>query len=136
MRAKSYKYSASVRVIPGRSEQHANSETCRRGDAALARAFDLLGQRWCGVVLGNLSTGPAGFRELARAIGGISDSMLSTRLTTLAEAGLVTRTVDDGPPLSVTYALTDAGHALIPALARISRWAEAHLPEPDAIASG
>ena len=109
-----------------------DAATCERGDAALARAFDLLGRRWTGVVLGNLSTGPAGFRELARAIDGISDSMLSTRLTALTEAGLLTRTVDEGPPLSVAYALTDAGRALIPALAQISRWAEDYLPEPAA----
>jgi DNA-binding HxlR family transcriptional regulator len=105
-----------------------DAETCARGDAALARAFDLLGRRWTGVVLGNLSTGRAGFRELARAIDGISDSMLSTRLTDLIDAGLVTRTVDEGPPVAVAYALTDAGHALIPALSQISRWAETHLP--------
>jgi DNA-binding HxlR family transcriptional regulator len=109
-------------------QRRIDAETCERGDAALARAFDLLGQRWTGVVLGNLSTGPAGFRELSRAIDGISDSMLSTRLTALTEAGLVTRTVDEGPPLSVAYALTDAGTALVPALAQISRWAEDHLP--------
>jgi DNA-binding HxlR family transcriptional regulator len=117
-------------VPAGTGEQrHLDADTCARGDAALARAFDLLGQRWTGVVLGNLSTGPAGFRELARAIDGISDSMLSTRLTALAQAGLITRTVGEGPPLSVAYALTDAGHALIPALAQISRWAEEYLPE-------
>jgi DNA-binding HxlR family transcriptional regulator len=55
--------------------------------------------------------------------------MLSTRLNDLTEAGLVTRTVDEGPPLSVAYALTGAGHALIPALAQISGWAEDHLPD-------
>ena len=44
------------------------------------------------------------------------------------DAGLVTRTVAEGPPLSVTYALTDAGRALLPALAQISLWAEVHLP--------
>jgi DNA-binding HxlR family transcriptional regulator len=112
-----------------RKTQRLDAETCERGDAALARAFDLLGRRWTGVVLGNLSAGPAGFRELARACEGISDSMLSTRLTGLTEAGLVTRTVDEGPPLSVAYELTDAGRALMPALAQISRWAEEHLPE-------
>ncbi|MDX6582716.1 MAG: hypothetical protein QOI10_1900 [Solirubrobacterales bacterium] len=80
-------------------------------------------------MLGNLSTGPAGFRELARAIDGISDSMLSTRLTALSDAGLITRTVAEGPPLSTAYALTEAGRALIPALAQISRWAEDYLPE-------
>jgi DNA-binding HxlR family transcriptional regulator len=112
--------------------QGLEDETCERGDAALARGFDLLGRRWTGVVLGNLSTGPAGFRELARSCEGISDSMLSTRLTALTEAGLVTRTVEEGPPLSVAYELTDAGRALMPALAQISRWAEEHLPESTA----
>jgi hypothetical protein len=46
------------------------------------------------------------------------------------EAGLITRTVAEGPPLSTAYALTEAGRALIPALAQISRWAEDYLPEP------
>ena len=120
----------SVRRMPAQinQEQRPDAATCARGDAALARAFDLLGRRWTGVVLGNLSSGPAGFRELARAIDGISDSMLSTRLNDLTEADLITRTVDEGPPISVAYALTDAGHALIPALAQISSWAEDHLP--------
>jgi DNA-binding HxlR family transcriptional regulator len=110
-------------------EQRGDEAGCARGDAALARAFNVLGQRWTGVILGNLSGGPAGFRELARACDGISDSMLSTRLSTLAESGLITRTVEGGPPLAVSYALTEAGHALMPALAQISRWAQNHLPE-------
>ena len=92
------------------------SEECVRGDAALARAFEFLGKRWNGVVLGNLREGPAGFRELSR-------------LSDLAEAGLIARTVDEGPPLAVSYALTDRGNALIPALAEISLWAQEHLPE-------
>jgi DNA-binding HxlR family transcriptional regulator len=104
------------------------AEACIRADSALVRAFDLLGKRWTGVMLGTLSGGPTGFRALARAVQGISDSMLSDRLTELANAGLVTRTVDEGPPLSVAYELTDAGRALLPALEQISRWAEEHLP--------
>ena len=47
-------------------------------------------------MLGTLSGGPAGFRALARAVEGISDSMLSDRLGALTEAGLVIRTVDEG----------------------------------------
>lgn len=103
---------------------------CARADAALVRAFDLLGKRWTGVILGTLRDGPAGFRALTRAVGGISDSMLSDRLAELGEAGLVTRTVCEGPPLSVSYRLTEAGSALMPALDHVARWAEAHL-EPD-----
>ena len=105
------------------------TEACERGDAALARAFEFLGKRWNGVVLGNLRESPAGFRELSRAIGGISDSVLSDRLSDLAKAGLIARTVDEGPPLAVSYALTDRGNALIPALEQISLWAQEHLPD-------
>jgi DNA-binding HxlR family transcriptional regulator len=105
----------------------ANSEACVRGDAALARAFEFLGKRWNGVVLGNLREGPAGFRELSRSIGGISDSVLSDRLSDLAKAGLISRTVCEGPPLAVTYTLTDRGNALIPALEQISLWSQEHL---------
>ena len=101
---------------------------CVRADAALVRAFDLLGKRWTGVLLGTLSGRPAGFRTLARAVEGISDSMLADRLGELCDAGLVVRTVTQGPPLSVSYALTDAGRALLPALEQITRWAEQHLP--------
>jgi DNA-binding HxlR family transcriptional regulator len=106
----------------------AASEACVSSDAALVRAFELLGRRWTGVVLGTLSGGPARFSDLSRAVERISDSMLSDRLSALCDAGLVTRTVEEGPPISVAYELTDAGRALLPALEQISRWAEEHLP--------
>ncbi|MGX6604604.1 winged helix-turn-helix transcriptional regulator [Micromonosporaceae bacterium Da 78-11] len=101
---------------------------CSRADASLARAFVFLGRRWNAAVLGALHDDPAGFRELSRSIDGISDSVLSNRLSSLTEAGLLSRTVDEGPPVSVAYALTDAGRALMPALHEISRWAALHLP--------
>lgn len=101
---------------------------CLSADAALGRAFGLLGKRWTAVVLGTLGVGgPTGFRELSRAVGGISDSVLSDRLTELTQAGLVIRTVDEGPPISVTYALSERGAALMPALEQISTWAQEHL---------
>jgi DNA-binding HxlR family transcriptional regulator len=110
------------------SQEH-TSAACDRGTAALGRAFEFLGKRWNGVLLGTLRNGPAGFRELARAIDGISDSVLSDRLSDLAAAGLITRTVDEGPPLAVSYALTDRGKALLPALQQITLWAQEHLVE-------
>jgi DNA-binding HxlR family transcriptional regulator len=106
----------------------APGEECIAASASLAQAFEFLGKRWNGVVLGALSEGPAGFRELSRAIGGISDSMLSDRLSDLGRAGLIERTVDPGPPVAVSYALTDRGEALVPALEQIALWAREHLP--------
>jgi DNA-binding HxlR family transcriptional regulator len=61
-------------------------------------------------------------------LGGISDSVLSDRLADLTEAGLITRAVDGGRRLAVSYALTERGQALMPALEQISRWAQEHLP--------
>ena len=103
------------------------AEECVAADESLVRAFDLLGKRWTGVLLGTLRGGPVGFRALARAVPGISDSVLSDRLGELAEAGLVARKVAEGPPVSVTYSLTEAGRALLPALDQIRLWAERHL---------
>lgn len=103
-------------------------EQCVPRAESLARAFQFLGKRWTAVLLGRLSEGPVGFRELSRAVGGVSDSVLSDRLSDLAEGGLVTRTVDEGPPLSVSYALTGSGRALMPALEQIALWANEHLP--------
>jgi DNA-binding HxlR family transcriptional regulator len=103
-------------------------EECAKADETLVRAFDLLGKRWTGVILATLRGGPAGFRSLARAVEGISDSMLAERLAELGDTGLVSRSVREGPPLSVTYALTDPGRALLPALEQISRWADTYLP--------
>jgi DNA-binding HxlR family transcriptional regulator len=105
------------------------SAACDGGTAALGRAFEFLGKRWNGVLLGTLRNGPAGFRELSRAVDGISDSVLSDRLSDLTAAGLITRTVDEGPPLAVSYALTNRGAALLPALAQITLWAQEHLAE-------
>jgi DNA-binding HxlR family transcriptional regulator len=103
------------------------AENCVAAEASLVRAFDLLGKRWTGVLLGTLRGGPVGFRALARAVPGISDSVLSDRLRELTEARLVARTVEEGPPVSVTYTLTGAGRELLPALEQIGRWAERYL---------
>jgi DNA-binding HxlR family transcriptional regulator len=100
----------------------------RTCDAALARAFGFLGKRWNGVIIGTLASGPAGFSELKRAVAGISDSVLSERLAELGAAGLVQRSVDEGPPIAVGYRLTPCGQALIPALRELTSWAKNNLP--------
>jgi DNA-binding HxlR family transcriptional regulator len=100
----------------------------RTCDASLTRAFGFLGKRWNGVLLGTLAQGPAGFSELKRGVAGISDSVLSERLAELCGAGLVRRSVDEGPPVAVDYRLTAAGQALLPALRELTNWASDNLP--------
>src|ERR671922_3035581 len=101
----------------------ADVDACIPAADALARAFKFLGKRGNAVVLGHLSAGPSGFRELSRALDGISDSVLADRLAELAAGGLIARTVAEGPPLAVSYELTERGRALMPALEQIALWA-------------
>jgi DNA-binding HxlR family transcriptional regulator len=103
----------------------------RACDGALRSAFTLLGKRWNGVLLGTLMHGPAGFAELRTAIGGISDSMLSSRLVELADAGVIERQVEPGPPVSVSYHLTPSGEALLPILDELGAWASKNLETQD-----
>ncbi|WP_405734458.1 helix-turn-helix transcriptional regulator [Streptomyces sp. NBC_00028] len=110
-------------------EESHGTEACRKVDDGITRVFQLLGKRWTGPIVAVLTPGPAYFVDLRRAIPGISERMLSDRLTELAAAGLVVREVDEGPPLRVSYRLTEAGAALEPAFAELRRWAKRHLPE-------
>jgi DNA-binding HxlR family transcriptional regulator len=96
-------------------------------DAGLTAVFTLLGKRWSGMVLGTLLAGPARFGELASAIPGITESMLSARLSELQDAGLVSREVVPGPPVGTIYRLTEEGVALRPALTALTSWADTYL---------
>jgi DNA-binding HxlR family transcriptional regulator len=96
-------------------------------DAALTSVFGVLGKRWTGLVIGVLLERPARFAEIARAIPGITESMLSTRLGELKDVGLVAREVLEGPPIASLYRLTPSGEALRPALLALAAWAHAHL---------
>ncbi|MGW1293334.1 winged helix-turn-helix transcriptional regulator [Streptomyces sp. NPDC002533] len=104
-----------------------SEEACRRVDVGISRVFELFGKRWTGPIVSVLLQRPVHFAELRRAIPGISERMLSDRLTELGAAGLVIREVDEGPPLRVAYRLTEAGAAMEPALKELGRWADTYL---------
>lgn len=110
------------------AEQTHDVAACKRVDDGITRVFQLLGKRWSGPILSVLQEHPAYFTDLRRAIPGLSERMLSDRLTELGAAGLVLREVDEGPPLRVSYRLTEAGAALEPALRELGDWAKRHLP--------
>ncbi|MBA3020206.1 helix-turn-helix domain-containing protein [Propionicimonas sp.] len=74
---------------------------------------DVIG-RWPALVLVALLDNPRRFADTARAVGGISDRMLSRTLTSLTNDGLISRAEQHGQ--HVTYQLTDAGRQLATAL--------------------
>ena len=86
-------------------------------------AVELIGRRWAGAILWALSERPHFFAELAVAVPGLSDRLLSRRLRELEKADLVERSVHDGAPARVSYALTEKGRALEPAMVELRDWA-------------
>jgi DNA-binding HxlR family transcriptional regulator len=86
-------------------------------------AIELIGRRWTGAIIYVLMNGPAGFSEILPQIPELSDRLLSERLKELEEAGVVSREVIPCRPPKVSYALTDKGHGLKPALDAIGAWA-------------
>lgn len=110
-------------------EQTHGTAECRRVDDGITRVFQVLGKRWNGPILAVLMGRPTYFAELRRAIPGISERMLSDRLAELGAAGLVVREVDEGPPLRVSYRLTESGAALEPSLRELGEWAKNHLTD-------
>ncbi|MFC9249848.1 winged helix-turn-helix transcriptional regulator [Amycolatopsis thailandensis] len=88
--------------------------------------LDLLANKWTALVLGALSRRPHRFGELRRAVGGISQKMLTQNLRALERDGLVTRTVFPTTPPTVEYALTERGSSASKLLMAVSEWSVAN----------
>ena len=73
-------------------------------------AFSIFSSRWTIEILATLYiAGERRFNEMRKLLRGISSRTLSDKLTRCTETGLVERIVEDGPPIRVTYRLTDHG---------------------------
>ena len=92
---------------------------CRAISDVLAR----VGDKWSVLVVTRLGDGPKRFNELKRAIGGISQRMLTLTLRGLERDGLVTRTVFPTIPPRVDYALTTLGRDLLQPVSALGAWA-------------
>ena len=86
-------------------------------------AIELIGRRWTGAILWTLAARPHYFAELGPAVPGLSDRLLSRRLRELEAEGLVERSVHAGTPPRVSYALTEKGEGLGPAIRELRAWA-------------
>ena len=97
-------------------------EDCRAISQVLAR----VGDKWTVLVVSNLGDGPKRFNELRKALGSISQRMLTLTLRGLERDGLVTRTVYPTIPPRVDYELTKLGRSLLEPVNGLSLWARKH----------
>src|SRR5919197_2649079 len=105
-----------TRVIPARLH---DAEDCRAVSEVLAR----VGNKWTVLVVTVLGDGPKRFNALRRALGSISQRMLTLTLRGLERDGLVTRTVTPTIPPRVDYALTRLGRSLLEPVSALDSWA-------------
>ncbi len=95
------------------------AENCRAVSEVLAR----VGDKWTVLVVWTLGDGPRRFNELRRALGSISQRMLTLTLRGLERDGLVSRTVFPTIPPRVDYELTPLGRSLLVPVAEMGLWA-------------
>jgi DNA-binding HxlR family transcriptional regulator len=95
------------------------ADDCRAVSEVLAR----VGDKWTVLVVSALGDGPRRFNELRRALGSISQRMLTLTLRGLERDGLVTRTVFPTIPPRVDYELTMLGRSLLEPVSELGLWA-------------
>src|SRR5260370_2122127 len=105
-----------TRTMPGKLHV---PEDCRAASEVLAR----VGDKWTVLVVSTLGDGPMRFNALRRALGSISQRMLTLTLRALERDGLATRTVFPTIPPRVDYELTKLGHSLLEPVSSLGLWA-------------
>ena len=85
--------------------------------------LQLIGNKWQVLILRDLlANGTLRFKELQRSIGKISQKVLTANLSTMEDAGLVSRKVYAEVPPRVEYSLTPLGESLQPILDAMAKW--------------
>ncbi|MES4904752.1 MULTISPECIES: helix-turn-helix domain-containing protein [unclassified Streptomyces] len=97
-------------------------------DCGIRDVLDRVGDKWSVLVIVELAGGPRRFRELQRAIDGISQRMLTLTVRRLERDGLVLRTVYPTVPAQVDYRLTETGASLTHLVKALAEWSLAHRP--------
>ena len=96
----------------------------------VARALDLVGERWALLVVRELLLGPKRFTDLRAGLPQVGPDVLSQRLRELEGAGIVARRTLDPPASAKVYALTPRGAQLEPVILELGRFGSV-APFPD-----
>lgn len=99
----------------------------------LARALDVVGDRWSLLVVRELMLGPRRYSDLLDGLPGIGTNVLADRLRCLQDHAIASKRTLPPPAAATVYELTEAGRELGPSLAALRRWGTRHAPpsEPD-----
>lgn len=100
-----------------RTERRSYADPC-----GIARALDVVGERWALLVLRELMLGPRRFGQLREGLPDMSPNVLTQRLRDLEDDGVVRKVMLEPPASVAVYELTERGRALEPILIELGRW--------------
>jgi DNA-binding HxlR family transcriptional regulator len=110
---------------PGGPERRSYGQTC-----GIAKALDVVGERWTLLLVRDLMLGPKRFTELQRGLDGLAPNLLAARLKEMEALGLIGKAqAPEGR--GEAYDLTPAGRELEPALHALGQWGFRYLAKPD-----
>jgi DNA-binding HxlR family transcriptional regulator len=93
-------------------------------ECSIARSLEVIGEWWTLLILRDAFLGITRFEDFARRLG-IARNVLTTRLDTLVEAGVLVRVpYEEAPRARYDYRLTDKGRALWPVLTMLRQWGD------------
>ncbi|MEV0050518.1 helix-turn-helix domain-containing protein [Saccharopolyspora shandongensis] len=116
-------------MSPTHTAVTADLDPCGRADhpdCGIRDVLDRIGDKWSVLVIVELAGGPRRFRELQRAIDGISQRMLTLTVRRLERDGLILRTVYPTVPAQVDYRLTKTGTSLTHLVKALADWSLTH----------
>jgi DNA-binding HxlR family transcriptional regulator len=90
---------------------------------SLARGLELIGDWWSPLIIRDLFLGVARFDELVEDLG-ISRNLLTRRLASLVDNGVVERKAYQRRPMRYEYRLTASGRDLVPAILALTAWGD------------
>jgi DNA-binding HxlR family transcriptional regulator len=96
----------------------------------VARALDVVGERWTPLIVRELLLGPKRYTDLIDSLPGVGTNILAARLADLQEAGVVVKRTLPPPTPVVVYELTEAGEALAPVIRELRSWGRRFAPAP------
>ena len=99
---------------------------------AVARALDIIGERWTLLLVRELLTGPKRFKDLLEGLPGIGTNLLAARLKDLEGHGIVRRATLPPPAASKVYELTELGQSLEAVIIALGGWGLKFLGTPPA----
>jgi DNA-binding HxlR family transcriptional regulator len=96
----------------------------------IAKALDIVGERWTILIVRNLLLGPLRYSDLLRGLPGITTNLLAKRLREMEEAGLIEQVRGAAGDTGHAYRLTPLGQQLEPSLHALGRWGWRYLGQP------